>query len=272
MNLNPRQHKLLEAVRAQGSAAVEELARALRVTPQTIRRDIHQLAEAGWLSRFHGGAAIPGSTTENIGYQQRKLINATGKRRIGRSVAAQVRSGMSLFLNIGTTTEQIARELLAHRDLRVVTNNLNVAAILADNPRCEVIVAGGVVRSRDRGIVGEATIDFIRQFKVDVGLIGISSIEPDGSLRDFDYREVKVTQTIIGQTREVWLAADQSKFARRAMVQVAQLSQIDVLFTDSEPPAALQAMLKDAGGRLVVAAGDTPEGTGADEPTQRSAP
>ena len=260
--MNPRQIKLLEAVRAEGSATVDALARVLGVTPQTIRRDIHHLAEAGRLSRFHGGAALPGSTTENIGYQQRVLINAAGKRAIARAVAAQIRSGMSLFLNIGTTTEQIARELLSHSDLRVVTNNLNVAAILADNPRCEVIVAGGVVRARDRGVVGEATIDFIRQFKVDVGLIGISSIEPDGWLRDFDYREVKVAQTIIEQSREVWLAADHSKFARRAMVQVARLEQIDVLFTDTRPPATLAAMIEEAGGRYVVAdaaPGEQPE-------------
>ena len=76
-------------------------------------------------------------------------------------MAAAVPSGCSLILNIGTTTEAIARELLRHKGLRVITNNLNVAAILSDNPDCEVIVAGGIVRSRDRGIVGEVTVDFI---------------------------------------------------------------------------------------------------------------
>ena len=84
-------------------------------------------------------------------------------------------------------------------------------------------MAGGVVRSRDRGIVGEATVDFIRQFKVDIGLIGISGIEADGTLRDFDYREVKVARTIIEHSREVWLAADHSKFNRPAMVELARL-------------------------------------------------
>ena len=109
------------------------------------------------------------------------MLNATGqaahRARGGRGGAA----GCSLIINIGTTTEAIARELLHHKGLRVITNNLNVAAILSDNPDCEVIVAGGIVRSRDRGIVGEATVDFIRQFKVDIGLIGISGIEADGS-------------------------------------------------------------------------------------------
>ena len=82
-------------------------------------------------------------------------------------------------------------------------------------------MAGGSVRARDRAIVGEATVDFIRQFKVDIALIGVSSIEADGTLRDFDLREVKVAQTIIAQAREVWLAADASKFNRPAMIELA---------------------------------------------------
>ena len=123
-----------------------------------------------------------------------------------------------------------------------------------DKSDCEVIVAGGVVRGRDRGIVGEATIDFIRQFKVDIGIIGISSIDEDGSLRDFDAREVKVAQAIIEQSREVWLVADRDKFGRKALVCMADLAQVDVLFTDAPPPAAFKRVLQQAKVRLVVAA------------------
>ena len=131
---------------------------------------------------------------------------------------------------------------------RVPTGNAALStAILSDNPDCEVIVAGGIVRSRDRGIVGEATIDFIRQFKVDIGLIGISGIEGDGSLRDFDYREVKVARAIIEHSREVWLAADHSKFNRPAMVELARLDEIDMLFTDAAPPAPFPELLAAAG-------------------------
>src|SRR3546814_13540180 len=90
----------------------------------------------------------------------------------------------SLFINIGTTTEQVANALVDHKGLRVITNNLNVANILGGKPDFEVIVAGGVVRSRDRGIVGEASIDTIQQFKVDFGIIGISGIDDDGTLLD----------------------------------------------------------------------------------------
>ena len=262
MIANPRQQRLLEAVKRRGSVSVEELAQLLEVTAQTIRRDVATLAEAGLVARFHGGVGMPAYTVENIAYRQRQALKPEGKDRIARAVAARIPPGCALFMNIGTTIEAVARALLHHDDLRVVTNNLNVAATLADNPRCEVIVCGGQVRPRDRGIIGEAAVDFIRQFRVDIGLIGISSIESDGTLRDFDYREVKVAQAIIAQSREVWLAADHSKFTRRAMVQLAHLSQVDVLFTDAPLTPQMQSCLEEAGGRCVVAAGAAFEQTG----------
>lgn len=253
MTPNPRQSELLDEVRARGVMTVEALAERFGVTLQTVRRDVKLLAEAGLLARFHGGVRLPMSTTENIAYRQRQDLHAEAKQCIARAVAAAVPEGCSLLINLGTTTEAVARELLRHRGLRVITNNLNVAAILADNPDCEVIVAGGVVRHRDRGIVGEAAVDFIGQFRVDIGIIGISGIEPDGTLRDYDYREVKVAQAIIRQSREVWLATDHSKFNRPAMVEMARMQQLDRLFTDVEPPSPYAALLAEAGVQLDIA-------------------
>jgi DeoR family glycerol-3-phosphate regulon repressor len=253
MTPNPRQSELLDEVRARGAVSVEALAERFGVTLQTVRRDVKLLAEAGLLARFHGGVRVPSSTTENIAYRQRQALAADGKQRIARAIAQAVPDGSSLIINIGTTTEAVARELLHHRGLRVITNNLNVAGILCDNPDCEVIVAGGVVRPRDRGVIGEATVDFIRQFKVDIGLIGISAIEADGSLRDYDYREVTVARAIIAQSREVWLAADQSKFNRPAMAEVARLGLLDRLYTDATPPDPFPALLAEAGVQCEVA-------------------
>ena len=255
VNTNPRQLQLLDEVRLRKSLSVEQLADILGVTLQTVRRDVQRLAELGLVSRFHGGVRMPSSTVENLAYTQREALNSTGKARIARAAAAQVPDNCSLILNIGTTTEAIAKALLHHKGLRVLTNNLNVAAILCANPDCEVIVAGGVVRKRDRAIVGEAAVDFIRQFRVDIALIGISGIEPDGSLRDYDMREVKVAQTIIEHAREVWLAADHTKFNRPAMVQLAQLAQIDRLFTDAPPPEPFPALLQEAQVQCTIADG-----------------
>ena len=253
ITLNPRQSELLEHVRSQGSVTVEALADRFGVTLQTVRRDITLLTDAGYAARYHGGVRVAASTTENIAYRQRQQLHADAKWRISKAVAEQVPEGSSLILNIGTTTEAVAQALLRHKSLRVITNNLNVAAILADNADCEVIVTGGSVRSRDHGIVGETAVDFIRQFRVDIALIGISGIESDGTLRDYDLREVKVARAIVEQAREVWLAADHSKFNRPAMVELARVDQIDRLFTDQPPPAPYPELLAEAGVRLVVA-------------------
>ena len=253
MNLAPRHTQLLDVVRTHGPQTIDSLAERFGVTLQTVRRDVQRLAEAGLLSRFHGGVRQPGSTTQNITYRQRQALKSEAKTRIAKAIARRVPNDCSLILNIGTTIEAVANELLQHRGLRVITNNLHVAALLSTNPDCDVIVAGGKVRSADQGIVGEATVDFMRQFKVDIGLIGISAIEADGTLRDFDYREVKVARTIIEQSREVWLAADQSKFNRPAMVELARLNEVDVLFTDAPPPPPFDALLDQADVECAVA-------------------
>lgn len=247
-----RRERIVEIVRRQGFAAIEALAREFTVTPQTIRRDLNLLARDGRLRRFHGGAGLP-SSVENLAYETRRVLNLDAKRRIARTVARHIPDNASLIVNIGTTTEEVAKALMEHRGLTVITNNLNVAGLMSANPDFQVIVAGGVVRSRDRGIVGEATIDFVRQFKADFAVIGISGIDLDGTLLDFDYREVRVAQAIIENARTVYLCADHSKFGRSAMARLGHLRDVDALFTDLPPPPEIAAILRESDTDLYVA-------------------
>lgn len=253
MALNPRQLAILQSVREQGSVKTEELAEEFGITLQTARRDIQRLTEAAELERFHGGVRAVDSSTRNTTYTERQRTQSEAKQDIARQVAAAIPHGASLFMNIGTTVEAVASELLHHRDLRVVTNNLHVARILAANPQCEVVVAGGTVRSEDLGVVGEAALNFIRQFKVDIGLIGISGIDADGTLRDYDMREVMVARAIVEQSRQVWLVADHSKFDRPAMIEMAPLKVVHTLFTDIAPAPAQKKLMEELGVRCVVA-------------------
>ncbi len=247
-----RRSQIVEIVRRQGFAAIDQLAATFKVTPQTIRRDINCLARAGRLRRFHGGAGLP-SSVENIAYATRRILNLEAKKRIARLVARHIPDNASLIINIGTTTEEVAKALMDHSGLSVITNNLNVANMMAEKPDFQVIVAGGVVRRRDRGIVGEATIDFVDQFRVDFAVIGISGIDMDGTLLDFDYREVRVAQAIIRNARTVFLVADRSKFGRNAMARLGHLSEIDALFTDAPPPEPVRLVLEASETALYVA-------------------
>ena len=253
MALNPRQLSLLQAVREHGSVKTETLAEQLGIPLQTVRRDLQRLTEAAMLERFHGGVRVVDSSTRNTTYTERQRTQAQAKQDIARLVAQAIPNGASLFMNIGTTVEAVARELLQHKGLRVITNNLHVAHILAANPECDVLVAGGTVRHEDLGVVGEAALAFIRQFKVDIGLIGISGIDADGTLRDYDMREVMVARAIVAQSRQVWLVADHSKFDRPAMIEMAPLKAVHTLFTDRAPATAQQRLMEDLGVRCVVA-------------------
>ena len=240
-SLSPRHLEIIEMAKRNGFLATEELSRTLKVTVQTIRRDINELCEKGYLRRYHGGAGLA-SSTENVDYSMRQVLNHDAKIEIARMAAAFIPDNASLFINIGTTTEEVAKALSGHRKLRVITNNLNVATLLCGNHDFEVIVAGGVVRE-DRGVIGESTIDSVRQFKVDYGVIGISGIDTDGTLLDFDYSEVRVAQAIMENARRVLLVADHTKFGSTPMVRLGHISEVDVLFTDRMPPKAIQEAL-----------------------------
>lgn len=251
-DLSPRLGEILTIAREQGRVGVDDLALRFGVTPQTIRKDLNDLCDRRLLKRVHGGAVLA-STVENLRYDARRMLSATEKQRIGRHAATLIPNDCSLFINIGTTTEEVARALVSHRDLLAITNNINVAVTLHTLPTVQTIVVGGLVRPADGGIVGEAATDFINQFKVDYAVIGCSAIEDDGALLDFDYREVRVSQAIIANARTVVLVVDHMKFERSAPVRIGHVSQIDVLVTDAHPPENLARVCAEAGVRIEIA-------------------
>ncbi len=259
MQLTPRHNAILELARRKGQVLVDDLAVAFDVTPQTVRKDLNDLCRARLLRRIHGGALYP-SGVENMEYEARRRIAAHEKESIGRAAAGIIPDGASLFINIGTTTEAVSHALVDHNHLMVITNNINVANTLRVYPSLEVVIAGGVVRASDGGIVGEAAVDFIRQFKVDFAIIGTSAIDEDGALLDFDFREVKVAQAIIANARHVILVADSTKLERTAPVRIGHLSQINTFITNRCPSQQLQDLCREHGVTLVeTAAGKEPD-------------
>jgi DeoR family glycerol-3-phosphate regulon repressor len=249
---NFRQQQILEMARSAGRVTVDDLSARFEVTPQTIRKDLNELCDQRLLSRIHGGAVIS-SGVENVGYEARRFIAQEEKRAIGAAAAAIIPNNTSLFINIGTTTEEVARALLDHEGLLVITNNINVANILYRHPRIEVIIAGGPLRRTDGGIIGGAAVDFIRQFKVDHAVIGTSAIDEEGALLDFDYREVRVSQAIIGNARQVILVSDRLKFERSAPVRIGHISQVDVFVTDQLSSAPVAELCRAQGVRVIEA-------------------
>ena len=251
MNQAFRRPEIVEILRRDGKVTVDGLAEHFGVTLQTIRRDLSDLAEAGQIERVHGGA-IPPSGTHNIGYEERRSLNHRAKAAIARCCAEQIPENASIFLNIGTSTEAVAKALMGHRNLLVVTNNMNVANILAANSDCEIIVTGGSLRRSDGGLVGKLASETIEQFKFDLAVVGCSAIDPQGDMLDFDIQEVGVSQAILRQSRRSFLVADHSKFHRTAPARIASLARVDCFFTDKGLGGDLEAKCEAWGTEVVL--------------------
>ena len=252
MALSFRQTEILDIARTEGRVIVETLAERFGVTVQTIRRDLSDLSDAGLLDRVHGGAVMR-TGVSNIGYEERRRMNEAAKAAIGRLCAQAIPDNSSMILNLGTTTEAVARELLNHRNITVITNNMNVANILVANESCEIVVAGGALRRSDGGLVGELTTEFIGQFKVDYAVIGTSALDQDGDLLDYDLAEVRVSRAIIRQSRQAYLVCDASKLDRSAPARLASLADLDTIFTDQPLPEVLAQKCAEWGTRVQVA-------------------
>ena len=261
---NYRQTEIIALLRQSGRVGVEDLAQQFGVTLQTIRRDLNELSEAHLLVRVHGGA-ITASGVANLAYESRQFVAQAQKQQIGEAAARLIPDNASLFINIGTTTEEVAKALAGHSGLLVITNNLHVANELHRNKSIEMIVTGGSIRQSDGGILGAVTVAQIEQFRVDMAVIGTSAIDPNGTLLDFDVREVEISRAIINHARKIMLVADSSKFSRSAPVRIAHLSEIDIFVTDTLPSPAIADMCQRCE-VTVVETGSPDEADSADLP------
>lgn len=249
MQTHERHDHIRRKIQAEGKVTATQLADDMGVAVQTIRRDLRVLSGAGLLERVHGGAVLP-SGVRNIDYGDRRALNREAKLRIARRTARMIPDNASLFLNIGTTTEAVAHALQSHRNLMVLTNNLNVANILMSNPSSDVVVAGGSLRRSDGGLVGDLAAIAIDRFKVDFAVLGASAIDLSGDLLDFDPQEVRVSQQVIKAARAAIVVADSSKFSRKAPVKIASLAQVDHFVTDRVPSEMLVGQCADWGTQL----------------------
>lgn len=251
MDLSRRQLDILSLIRKFHNVEVDDLAARFDVTTQTIRRDLNELCQRGLAARIHGGATQPHSVT-NFGYEERRRFASHEKQMIGLAVAELIPNDCSVMLNIGTTTEQVARALFGHSDLVVISNNINVINILSGSGSKELILAGGTVRQSDGAIVGEEAVEFISRFKVDYAIVGASAIDEDGAVLDYDSREVSVARAILRNARTRILVSDIQKFDRTAPHRICDMPDIDYFVTDAQPEEGFRKLCAASGTRIIV--------------------
>jgi DeoR family transcriptional regulator of aga operon len=253
MRQEERLSLILEELAAQGSVGVAELARGLHVSTASIRRDLQLLERQRLLSRTHGGA-VAGSMTYELPLRYRGGQHRDEKRRIAAAAAARVDDHVfTVGLTGGTTTTEVARQLVDRQGLTIVTNALNVAAELAVRPNLKLVVTGGTARSESYELVGPQAEVVLSMMNLDLAFVGVDGLTAAGGLTTYHDVEAHTNGILIERARRVIVVADGSKVGRLAFARICGIGDVQELITDASADAGELARIEDAGVRVTRA-------------------
>lgn len=233
-----RTTKIIEILNKQGSVKVTELSHLLNVTEKTIREDLVKLDNQGILKRVRGGAVLNDDQHALLPIITRQTKHSQEKREIALLAYGFIEEGMTILLDGGSTTIELAR-LLINEDVTIVTNDIKVAAVFADSDTVNLFVLGGHKRKGSSSIVGITAMEMVKDFNIDLAFIGTTAIDFEKGLSIFNYDEAQYKKVMIKSANYVVLMADHSKFNRTALVTFGELQEINHILTDSVTTEAI---------------------------------
>ncbi|MFK5980531.1 MAG: DeoR/GlpR family DNA-binding transcription regulator [Rhizobiaceae bacterium] len=254
MELKPskRHTEIIRIVRDQGTCTIRDLADRLNVSAESIRRDVRPLTESRTLVKVHGAVSLPHFFIE-APFDRRMRENAAEKAAIAKLAAEQIENGDTLMFDTGTTTSLIARELLTHKNLTVVTNSSDIARTLSTVNGNTVYMAGGKLRGDNGGAFGSMAINLITSFRVRHSFISISAIDQATGPMDMTLEEAELAAAVLRQGETSTIVTDQSKFNRSALVKVCDFDVVDRIITDAPPTSDLATYLKQENVEIQIA-------------------
>jgi DeoR/GlpR family transcriptional regulator of sugar metabolism len=251
MLTDERRDLILERLRADGTVVAAELSASLDVSADTVRRDLRELAEAGLLRRVHGGA-LP-ATVGARAYAVRREQAPAAKAAIAEATVRLFRDDQVILLDAGTTTLEVARHLPPELTATVVTNSPAVAVALADHPKVDVSVVGGLLDKHAQALVGAATIEGLRFIRADVLVLGVCSLHPDVGITVLELEESYVKRAMIANSAEVVAVSAAEKLGSAAPYVVGPLDELTYLVTEDSGTAEQAAPYATRGVEVVRA-------------------
>lgn len=250
-----RHDEITQLLNGIGEMSVEDLADKLRVSRETIRRDLSKLDAIGRLRKFHGGARPPSApaepSTEEGPFATRMAENAEAKRKIAVAAAKLLSPDDSVFIDTGTTTVTMAEEMAKVGSLLVITNSPRIAATVSTNGN-KVFLIGGSYGADAGESLGPLALEQISKFRTRYAIITIGAID-GGTLMDYDLQEAEIAKAMIERADKVIVLADHTKFERRAVFEVTTIAAVDILVSDRALPAHIAHALKSANVDTVIA-------------------
>lgn len=236
-----RQKLLLETLAQAGAVTITRLSRQFRVSRETVRRDLAVLDKQGRLRRTHGGAIS--LTPVEPDESQRELVNVEEKRAIGNAAAKLVSDGMSVILDSGTTTRQVADALVGKRNLTIYTNDLGVCRRLGRRNGNKVVLLGGVLQDHENAVLGPDTTAMLSQYFADFAFVGVGGITTDGVLTDYSREASDLRGRMLLAARSTAVVADHTKFGRTTPVRVPNFEKVAYVITDRAPEDRIKRRL-----------------------------
>lgn len=248
-----RRERIRQLIVSRQDVSVAELSELLHASASTIRRDLQRLEEEGLLQRRHGGAVAAGAppAAPEPPALQRASEQAAEKRRIGRSAAEMVQPGETVFISGGTTTLEVARHLRGCQGLTVLTNALNIAQMLLDDPGIDLVIVGGLVRRSEMSLVGPLAQQAVRNLRADRVIMSVRAVHPSLGLTNDALLETETDRAILGCAPELIVVADHTKLGRVAPSLVAPASAMGTLVTDHDAPPSILDALRELGVHVV---------------------
>jgi len=246
-----RRQLILDRLRSDGKIVAAELSSSLDVSPDTVRRDLRELAEAGLLQRVHGGA-LPPVVGARL-YAVRRAQAPEAKAAIARATTRLLRDGQVILFDAGTTPLAVARHLPPELDATVITNSPPVAVALADHPSVEVSVLGGMLAKDPQALVGAATVEALRFVRADVLVLGLCSLHPEVGISVLELEESYVKRAMIANAAEVVAVSAADKLGSAAPYVIAPIDELTYLVTEESAPEEQLAGYRALGVEVVLA-------------------
>lgn len=253
INTLKRRELIIDQLCREGSVRVEQLSAQFAVSSVTIRSDLRQLEKSGCAVRAYGGAMLNKQFAFDRPLQDKGRINRDVKYTIACAAAALVNDGDAIILDSGSTTSQMAQQLVGKKDLVVMTNALNIAFELANNEQVDLMVVGGSVRHKSWSLYGPAAEQHMRQFRFDKLFLGVDGFDLQSGITTPDPGEAQLNRAMCDVAREVIAVADASKFGRTSFCMIREIGQIQRLVTDSRIPENYLNALNHLGVDVIIA-------------------
>jgi len=251
MLAHERRELIKRILQERDQLSVTDLVAMLQVSRETIRRDLLELNQEGVVRKVHGGAVLRKTTLES-GYTERSRLQSRQKEAIALAALDWIEDGNTLFLDVGTTTLELAKLLHRRKRISVFTNSLPAALVLGETD-AEVYMTGGILKGRDWALTGSLAIDTVRSFFVDHAFIGAAGVHPIYGITDFHLEEAEVRRIAAERSHKTTVLADSTKFETVALVQVLPMSRVDRIITDPGADATICDDIREAGASVIVA-------------------